>query len=154
MQLTHFEMCEKVIFMVEAIRILKFDAGHRVVNHESKCRTLHGHEYKAEIFASANGLDSLGRVIDFSEIKNKVGSWIDEHWDHALIIFKDDPNLPLLQQCEGLKPVFVFEKNPTAENMAEFLLTKSNELLSGTGVKVTKIKLWETSNCYVEVTDV
>lgn len=134
-----------------AVRIIKFDAGHRVVNHESKCRTLHGHEYKAEIYATADGLDSLGRVIDFSVIKNVIGAWVDEHWDHNMILFKDDPNLPLIKQCDGLKSPFVTEFNPTAENLAEFLLNKSNELLAGTGVMVDKIKLWETSNCYVEV---
>ena len=43
--------------IVECVRILKFDAGHRVVNHESQCRTLHGHEYRAEIHARAARLD-------------------------------------------------------------------------------------------------
>lgn len=51
--------------MITVTRVLEFDAGHRVVNHESKCATLHGHRYKVEIVAAAPGLDSLGRVIDF-----------------------------------------------------------------------------------------
>lgn len=134
---------------IQAVRIVKFDAGHRVVNHESKCRTLHGHEYKAEIFAEGE-LDSLGRVIDFSVIKNIVGSWIDEHWDHTTILFDQDPNVPLIMQCDGLKKPYIVPFNPTAENLAEYLIKKSNELLFATGVVVTKIKLWETSNCYVE----
>lgn len=134
------------------VRIIKFDAGHRVVNHESKCRTLHGHEYKAEIYASADELDSLGRVIDFSVIKNVVGSWVDAHWDHNMIIWENDPNLVLLNQCDGLKLPYITTFNPTAENLAAFLLTIANDLLEKTGVKVTKIRLWETSNCYVEVT--
>ena len=135
---------------ITCIRIVKFDAGHRVVNHESKCRTLHGHEYKAEIFATASGLDNLGRVIDFSVLKQLVGGWIDTHWDHNMILWKEDPNLPLIQQCDGLKAPFVVDFNPTAENLAAYLLDKANELLADTGVLVTKIKLWETSNCYVE----
>lgn len=135
---------------IEAVRIVKFDAGHRVVNHESKCRTLHGHEYKAEIFAEADSLDSLGRIIDFSVIKEVIGSWIDEHFDHNMILFNQDPDLHLIEQCSGLKKPFVVPFNPTAENLASFLIEKGNELLSGTGVKISKIKLWETSNCYVE----
>lgn len=138
---------------VQAVRIIKFDAGHRVVRHESKCRTLHGHEYKAEIYATADQLDSLGRVIDFSVIKQIVGGWIDIHWDHNMILWDQDPNLPLIEQCDGLKKPFIVQFNPTAENMAEFLYNKSNELLSGSGVKVDKIRLWETSNCYVEYTE-
>lgn len=134
-----------------AVRIIKFDSGHRVVNHESKCRTLHGHEYKAEIFAEADQLDSLGRVIDFSVIKDKIGNWIDIHWDHNMIIWDQDPNLELLKKCDGLKSPYVTSFNPTAENLAAYLLTQSNILLNDFGVKVVKIKLWETSNCYVEV---
>lgn len=137
---------------VSAVRILKFDAGHRVVNHESKCRTLHGHEYKAEIFCeSKSGLDDLGRVIDFSVIKEKVGTWIDDNLDHNMIIFEHDCNLKHLQQCEGLKEVYVVPFNPTAENLAAHILEIGNQLLSDTPVEIVKIKLWETSNCYVEV---
>ncbi len=136
-----------------ATRIIKFDAGHRVVNHESKCRTLHGHEYKAEIFAEANALDNLGRVIDFSVIKHVVGSWIDEYLDHNMILFNQDPDLHLLQQCSGMKKPFVVDFNPTAENLAEMIYKKGNELLLDTGVRISKIKLWETSNCYVEYSE-
>ena len=138
--------------ITECVRMLKFDAGHRVVNHESKCRTLHGHEYRAEIFARAKELDHLGRVIDFSVIKSKIGSWIEENWDHNMIIWSEDPNLPLLQQCDGAKKPFVTEFNTTAENLAAYLLKKANELLASDGVTITKIKLWETQNSYVEVT--
>jgi 6-pyruvoyltetrahydropterin/6-carboxytetrahydropterin synthase len=135
----------------EAIRIIKFDAGHRVVNHESKCRTLHGHEYKAEIYCNAKSLDSLGRIIDFSVIKNVVGAWIDDNLDHNMIIFDQDPNLPLLQKCDGLKEVYVVPFNPTAENLAAHILEVGNLLLQKHGVIISKIKLWETQNCFVEV---
>lgn len=136
----------------QAVRIIKFDAGHRVINHESKCRTLHGHEYHAHIYAESDGLDSLGRVIDFSVLKEKIGGWIDLNWDHNMIIWEADPNLELLMQCDGLKSPFVTKFNPTAENLADHLLRYvCPSLLAGTGVAVTKIRLYETSNCYVEV---
>ena len=135
---------------VSAVRIIKFDMGHRVVRHESKCRTLHGHEYKAEIYATADKLDDLGRVIDFGVIKDVVGKWIDDELDHNMMLWDQDPNLPFIQQCDGLKKPFVVPFNPTAENIAELICTKANELLQGSGVKVDKIILWETSNCYVE----
>jgi 6-pyruvoyltetrahydropterin/6-carboxytetrahydropterin synthase len=139
--------------MIEAVRIIKFDAGHRVVNHESKCASLHGHEYKAHIYAQADALDALGRVIDFSVIKDKVGTWIDTFWDHTMIIFKEDPDRALIQRCGSYKPAFISDWNPTAENMAMYLLKEiCPNVLHGTGVKVSKIRLYETSNCYVEVT--
>jgi hypothetical protein len=55
---------------VLAIRRIPFAAGHRVFQHESKCRNLHGHNYVAVLHARADaGLDALGRVIDFSVLK-------------------------------------------------------------------------------------
>lgn len=136
-----------------AVREIGFDSGHRVYGHESKCATFHGHRYKAEIYCEADeGLDILGRVIDFSVIKTKVGAWIDDKWDHAMIVWVDDPDLVHIARCSGFKKPFVTNFNPTAENLAGFLLkTICPSVLAGTGVVVKKIVLWETPNCKVEV---
>ena len=73
-----------------AVRKIHFCYGHRVMGHENKCGSLHGHNGVLWIHAKAIGnLDNLGRVIDFSVIKDTVGAWVDEHWDHTMIIFKD-----------------------------------------------------------------
>lgn len=139
---------------IHAVRIVKFDMGHRVMNHESKCATLHGHEYKAEIYAEADKLDSLGRVIDFSVIKEKVGGWIDAFLDHTTAVCKDDKEVVRgLLSMPRYKEPFICDFNPTAENLAEYLLKEvCPKVLADTNVVVTKIRLWETSNCYVEVT--
>lgn len=140
--------------MITITRKLEFDAGHRVHNHESKCGTLHGHRYVAEITASAPELDALGRVIDFSVLKEKIGSWIDEAWDHTTLVFQDDHQTHnALLAMPRFKPPFVCSFNPTAENMAAYLLREiCPKLMAGTGVTVTKIRLWETPNCHAEVT--
>ena len=73
-----------------ATRRVQFCAGHRVMGHENKCAHLHGHNYVALITARADKLDSVGRVIDFSVIKQRVGGWIEQHWDHGFIIARND----------------------------------------------------------------
>ncbi len=135
-------------------RILEFDAAHRVVNHESKCATLHGHRYKVEITAEAEKLDAIGRVIDFSVLKDKVGTWIDTYWDHTTILFDQDvETVKALRWIPRYKEPFVCPFNPTAENMAEYLLTEvCHSVLKDTGVVVTKVRVWETPNCYAEST--
>lgn len=140
--------------MITITRKLEFDAGHRVHNHESKCGTLHGHRYVAEITATAPELDSLGRVIDFSVLKEKIGTWLDEAWDHNTLVFReDDATQRALMSIPRKKDPFVCDFNPTAENMAAYLLrTVCPVLMKGTGVTVTKIRLWETPNCFAEVT--
>lgn len=141
--------------MITCTRVLEFDAGHRVMNHESKCATLHGHRYRVEVTAHGalgGTLDGIGRVIDFSVLKAKVGGWIDSMWDHTTLVFKDDlRTLEALQQLPRFKEPWVSPFNPTAENMADYLLrTICPDVLAGTGVQVVHIKVWETPNCWAE----
>ena len=73
--------------------------GHRVVNHESKCRHLHGHNYRFYFVIEAiEGLDDIGRVLDFSVIKETLCQWLETHWDHKFLLFVEDPYLPTLEQ--------------------------------------------------------
>ena len=99
-------------------------------------------------------LDSLGRVIDFSVVKSDIGTWIEENWDHKMIIYKEDKKtLDLLAQVPDARPVFILDKNPTAENLAHYLLwVICPKFLKGKGVIVHKIVFWETENCYAEET--
>jgi len=139
---------------VTAARRLEWDSGHRVLRHESKCRTLHGHRYVAEVVVAAESLDEVGRVIDFGVIKQKVGRWIDDHWDHATLVNQEDESL--LNWCQedarvgGNRPPYIFAGEPTAENIAKELLAKSITLLAGDGVQVIQVRVWETPNCYAE----
>lgn len=135
---------------ITATRRLQFASGHRIYKHESKCANVHGHNYVVEITAQAP-LDSLGRVIDFSVLKRCVGQWIDDFWDHGFIVYeKDDEMLSALRVVGGKR--FIMDSNPTAENMARFLLeVVCPQVLDGTGVTVVRILLRETENCWAEV---
>ena len=138
---------------IECIRKLTFCAGHRVLGHESKCANAHGHNYSAFIHAVASDLDDLGRVIDFSVIKEKVGAWLDEYWDHTFIIYnKDEKLIACRDVLEKNKEVFIADFNPTAENLALYLLKEvCPKVLAGCGVDIVKIELHETGNCKVIV---
>ena len=83
------------------VRQLSFCAGHRLYGHEGRCAFLHGHNYRVDIEVEAEGggtaVDDVGRVVDFSLIKKRMLGWLDEHWDHAFILFeKDETTLCLL----------------------------------------------------------
>lgn len=128
-------------------RRLEFDAAHRVVNHESKCRNLHGHRYIADVTCAAEGLDELSRVIDFSVIKERVGGFVDTQWDHALLVNVADTELHELAVRSGWR-VHVFHGNPTAETIAQVLHGTADVLLRGTGVSVVHVRVYETPNCW------
>ena len=125
------------------------------MNHESKCATLHGHNGVIWIHAvPTKGLDQLGRVVDFSVLKEKIGGWVEKNWDHTMILYKeDDKTINLVQQAPHFKDIFVLETNPTAENLAHHLLWKvCPELLQGYNIIVNKVVFWETENCTAEQT--
>ncbi|NKB70355.1 MAG: 6-carboxytetrahydropterin synthase [Candidatus Latescibacteria bacterium] len=138
--------------LIQAVRRIQFCAGHRVLGHEGKCAFMHGHNYVALLHARAPSLDSVGRVIDFSVLKERLGGWIEDQWDHGFIHKDDDDQVArALESVPGQKR-FTMEANPTAENMAAYLLYQVGPAeLEGTGVELVKVELWETENCLAVV---
>src|SRR4051812_35432144 len=108
--------------MINCTRRITFASGHRVWRHESKCAHFHGHNYVAFFHARGAALDDIGRVIDFGELKKRLGGWVDENWDHGFILCRDDrAAIEAVGQLEGQK-LFLMDATPTAENMADHLL--------------------------------
>lgn len=149
-----------MIHTIDNIQIcvkLKMDAAHRIYGHESKCKDIHGHEYRFEVFCKSDvGPDELDRVIDFGVVKSRVGSWIDNNWDHGMLLSDEDP-LKTLWTREGT-PVhgmkfFIFDGNPTAENIAAHLKVIANQLLKDTPIRVHRIVCHETTNCSAIASD-
>lgn len=138
---------------ITCTRRMEFDAAHRVTGHEGKCRNLHGHRYALEATFAAKKLDKLGRVVDFAVIKEKLGGWIDTNWDHTTILFDKDKALGnAITDVTGQK-IFYMTSNPTAENMVEYLMhTVCPKLFGKLPIECVKLRLYETPNCYAEVT--
>ena len=144
-------------------RTLEFDYGHRVLNHEGKCKYLHGHRGKAEITIGSDYLDDCGRVLDFGKVKEIVGGWIDDNWDHNMILHPEDSLLRAsvvsTTNLSGRDPYGIWEgkfpfimpkscPNPTAENLVFVLAEKCVELLSPYDLNVCSVRLYETPNAY------
>lgn len=136
------------------MRRIKFCAGHRLMNHGGKCEFFHGHNYVADFYVSGSEQDSVGRVIDFSQLKTAFKGWIDDHWDHGFLVHQDDQNaIDALKQVKPMK-LSTLPYNPTAESMAKYLLeVVSPELCAGFegyDIQVTKVVIWETDESFAE----
>lgn len=134
-------------------RRLTFCAGHRVHGHETKCRHPHGHNYVVLLTVKPRTtLDVLGRVVDFSVLKSKLGTWLDQNWDHAFIYFEQDLEMLEIYTQRPQWKNYALPLNPTAENMAAYLLeTICPMLFAGDAIVVTSVVVHETENCYAEV---
>lgn len=131
---------------ITATRYHDFSAGHRVHGHEGKCAHLHGHNYRVH-FTVEGHLDALGRVIDFSAIKDRLCMWLEANWDHKMLIGEEDPMRRVLAGADP-EGVVIVPFNPTAENMAEHLLTLVAPMqLGGTGVTLIHVSIEETRKC-------
>ena len=132
-------------------RRLEFDAAHRVLRHESKCAHLHGHRYVVEIVCKAPTLDAVGRVVDFGAVKDRVGTWIDEKWDHGTIVNREDDELLAWCVRNGQKRM-VLDGEPTAENIARVILLYASREFDDDrgGLFVLAVRVWETPNCWAE----
>lgn len=127
--------------MYRVAREIEFCYGHRLLNYKGKCRFLHGHNGKAIISFQAPALDLRGMVLDFSDIKRVVSTWIDEHLDHRMILHRDDPVVPHLQELD--EPMYLIDTNPTAENIARLIYQHAQSQ----GFPVVEVQLWETPRC-------
>jgi 6-pyruvoyltetrahydropterin/6-carboxytetrahydropterin synthase len=138
--------------MIECTRRIEFDAGHRVIGHKNKCKYLHGHRYVLEITAKSEQLDDLGMVVDFGELKSVMKEWIDQNFDHNVILHRDDIKLGTFISAHTGQNIYYLKSNPTAENIALHLKADIiPKLFTKRSFNIVKIKLFETPNAFVEV---
>jgi 6-pyruvoyltetrahydropterin/6-carboxytetrahydropterin synthase len=128
--------------MFRVARQIDFCYGHRLLNYDGKCKYLHGHNGKAVIVLQSPELDERGMVLDFTDIKRVVSRWIDENLDHRMLLHRDDPAIPALQQLG--EPMYLLDVNPTAENIARLIF----DYTRSQGFPVVEVRLWETPNCF------
>ncbi len=124
--------------MYRVTQEIDFCYGHRLLNYNGRCRSLHGHNGKAVVVLEGDKLDETGMLVDFTEIKRRISTWVDQHLDHQMILCERDPLLPILRQMD--QPVFVIPENPTAENIARLIYDRAKE----EGLPILEVELWET----------
>lgn len=119
--------------MITITRRYHWEAAHWLpgVPDTHKCRRVHGHNYEAEITVQGEP-DKRGFIMDFSELDEIVNP-IVSRIDHRL-----------LNDIQGLQ-------NPTAEFIAKWLLDEIRYVKSKPLVLVTRVRVYETKDCWAEV---
>jgi len=137
---------------------MEFDSGHRIPNHKSSCKNLHGHRYAIEVTLNGDIIDKendsdYGMVMDFKDAKELIRKTIVEPWDHAFIVFEQDLEvINFLNTLDDHKTV-ILKKVPTAENMALIamqLLKDSFQKKYGGKISPIKVRLYETPNNWAD----
>ena len=114
--------------MFEVMIERHFSSAHQLRGYRGKCENLHGHNYKIEIYARGRELDNIGLLVDFGELKSAA----DE-----IVNYLDHRNINEL-------PPFDEELNPSAENLARYILERVAAGVSDERVEVYKVRCFET----------
>jgi len=139
-------------------RRLEFDAGHRIPNHNSQCKHLHGHRYIIEITLSGEiiteeGISEQGMVMDFSDVKHIAKSKLVDAWDHAFLVYRNDkPVCDFLASLPNHKTV-TLDVVPTAENLAQVafeILDPAYQDTFGNNLRLEQVRLYETPNNWAD----
>jgi 6-pyruvoyltetrahydropterin/6-carboxytetrahydropterin synthase len=97
---------------------------------------MHGHNWLIEAEVQGDNINEIGMVIDFKDIKKKLQVIIDK-LDH--------------QYLNDIEPFTI--ENPTAENISKYIYKELSKNINTDNIKVSEIKLWETSNSAVTYTE-
>jgi 6-pyruvoyltetrahydropterin/6-carboxytetrahydropterin synthase len=157
-------------------REIGIDMGHRVPDHRSKCKNLHGHRYR--VIATVQGSlheegEQTGMVVDYGFLKQIMMETVDAWFDHGMALWVQDP---LLLHELGSPVGYVREKTakfgwciipadagwrwgklvvmhdvPTAENLAKLwykmMAPGVNQMLHDSDDRLYSVTVWETPNC-------
>jgi len=139
-------------------RRLEFDAGHRIPDHKSQCRHLHGHRYAIEITLSGEVINKAGdaangMVMDFSQVKDLAKQHVVDLWDHAFLAFVGDTQVVDFLNAMPDHKTVILDRVPTAENLARIafeLLDAVYRDTYGNHLQLAQVRLYETPNCWAD----
>ena len=137
-------------------RIGPISTGHRQWKDDGHCQFVHGYGRYVEFTFACNERDERGWVMDFGNLKD-VKQWLEEQWDHRLLLSHDDPYIGLF---EGLHKVGVANINimpeeygPGIEDSCKFVYDYINPLIqqkTNNRVWIEKVRVYEHENNWAE----
>lgn len=93
--------------MFKLTKQFRFEAAHRLPNHDGVCQRLHGHSWVGEIVVEGDGLvpegPKVGMLIDYHDLSGAIDPIVEQFLDHHYL----NETLPLA--------------NPTSEEIARWV---------------------------------
>jgi 6-pyruvoyltetrahydropterin/6-carboxytetrahydropterin synthase len=113
----------------ELLLLGEFSAAHRLRMHDGNYESLHGHNWRVEVYIEGDKLDSAGLLADFTVLQPRLSEITRQLHDTYL------NELPAFAKV-----------NPSTEAVARHIHDRFAEGLP-TSIRVAKVRVWETSGC-------
>ena len=130
--------------------------GHRQWRDDGHCSYIHGYGRHVRLTFEASTLDKCGWVMDFGDLKD-IKNWIEDEWDHRVLIAADDPLIPQLKELEevgGINLNILPEGYlPGIEESCRYLYDKLSPIIqrkTNNRVHITRVEIWETEKNQAE----
>lgn len=145
-------------------KTVEVESGHMLSKHPDNCRFPHGHSRTVEIVLEAQELDQNDMVCDFAVIKDGIRDFV-RRYDHAMCINTADPKFPAMKELYGDRVIAFTNVDPTTEilartlfdavkaGLAEYLRTPGVKYPLAAGVRLVRVRAWETSTSWAEYSE-
>jgi 6-pyruvoyltetrahydropterin/6-carboxytetrahydropterin synthase len=134
---------------MQTIKVVhELQMAHRLPNLPGKCQRIHGHTWKV-VLTIGGKVDDHGILLDYTEVKAKWRTWLDDEFDHRLVLWKDDPLMCEDEDEEIRYPgVKLLDCDPTVENLSRIFGAGATGMFSnGKSFNRTfAVELWEGNN--------
>ncbi len=105
----------------------EFSGAHALRGYNGTCQDLHGHNWTIQVFVQSAELDEIGIAVDFRVLKRELDAILEE-LDHKYL-----NELPEFR-----------EKNPTSENLAQYIYRRLANTVNDGKVKVSRVRVCES----------
>jgi 6-pyruvoyltetrahydropterin/6-carboxytetrahydropterin synthase len=125
--------------MFRVSKTFRFEAAHRLPEHDGKCVRMHGHSYRVQVVIAGNHLHrtgpQTGMLEDFDAINVLVKPIVDA-WDHRVLNELDLGGAAV---------------NPTAEALADWIRKEVVRFWENDDESwLELVRVYETETCYAE----
>ena len=133
------------------VKLNDFSAANRLSQHyNGACKNLHGHNYEVTVTIAAPQLDEFGFVVDFCKVRELFNNWIEQHWDHTVIVSEQDSALlEFVKQDQQKYFLFPNSQPPSVENLTKYAFEEFTKIIAQENpqVELLQVAIGESKGC-------
>jgi 6-pyruvoyltetrahydropterin/6-carboxytetrahydropterin synthase len=135
-------------------RYPEISVAHRHWRAQTHCAFIHGYARSTEITIGCDALDARGWVVDLGDLR-AIRRFLEQAWDHRLLVADDDPLLPELRALEakGGLHLNVMDSSkgwaPTLEGSCRYVYDHAQAIVQQATqgrARVVKVEIWEKAD--------